>query len=139
MKNEAAFSRQLKKLANRIPYLSFLKLSDKYKVGLSDYLVIFKGQASFIECKFKESLKGTIKYSFTPAQKAFFITQSQAGARCFGLIWVEEVRRMFLLPGDVVLKTQAKEYADLLETYGDSYQLSSEGLLKLLERVYYGQ
>jgi hypothetical protein len=52
MKNENEFNAYLKKEFKKHPLYKAVKISDRFKIGLPDWLVFYQGRAAVVECKF---------------------------------------------------------------------------------------
>lgn len=52
MKNENEFNAFLKKEFKKHPEYKAVKISDRFKIGLPDWLVFYQGRAAVVECKF---------------------------------------------------------------------------------------
>jgi hypothetical protein len=103
MRTENEFNRKLGSLLKMQKDLFYRKLSDKYQVGMSDFILIKKGKTVFIECKYKKDLKGPLKHPFSGPQLSFMKQASSGGAECYGLVWIDSLSSFYLLPESTLL------------------------------------
>lgn len=105
MRNENEFnaylSKNFRKMYKRVKYT---KVSDRFTPGVSDFLVWFSGgNSAALECKYVQSLgdedkPALQKHPFTPAQINFLRDIASTGNVASGLIFVNDIRKMFLIP-----------------------------------------
>jgi penicillin-binding protein-related factor A (putative recombinase) len=102
MKTEHDFNAHLsKKLRELQPHVFHVKVSDKYHIGLSDFLIWKSGVTLALEAKFvkKRPPSGRmLNFAFKPAQITFLKQMEMAGNLPFGLVAIGEERTMFPIP-----------------------------------------
>ena len=99
MKNENEFNAYLSKEFRKLgPGLKALKTSDKFHIGVSDFLMWYKGRSVAMEVKFIKNFTGRmgrlLTHPFTGPQMTFFKTHDMAGSMGWGLIGCQEERIM---------------------------------------------
>jgi penicillin-binding protein-related factor A (putative recombinase) len=139
MTTENDFNRKLSSyLKTYSPLVFTRKLSDKYQVGMSDFMVIHGGETAFIESKWKKELKGPLAHPFSGAQISFMKQASGAGALCFGLIGIESMSKMLLLPSHGIQPSgNFRDFTDTYNAFADlSFPITKDGLAAMLESVF---
>lgn len=70
MKNENEFNAFLKKEFKKHAEYKAIKISDRFKIGLPDWLIFHDGAAVAVECKFAKEFKkaGMLYHKVTPPQ-----------------------------------------------------------------------
>lgn len=105
-KTESAFNSFLTKEFKRYrPNFYAVKISDKYKSGLSDFVIFCNGKSLALECKNILTTEGTgmlLKHPFSPEQRNFFRNVSGTGNLAFGLLGVDDENRMYLIPPSAI-------------------------------------
>jgi len=74
-----------------------IKLSDRFRIGLPDWIMIYKGRTIAVEAKFvkKTPTKGRLlNHPITAPQLSSLKSMALAGCGCWGLIANGETRRM---------------------------------------------
>lgn len=102
MKTENEFNAYLSKELKRWrPEVYTMKAADKFRTGVSDFILWGWGRSVALETKFiKEwpSERGKLlKHPFTGPQLTFFRNIQGTGCHAFGLIAVKEERKMFAI------------------------------------------
>jgi len=112
VKNENEFnayiSKQLRLIRNEAK-IAFLKTSEKFAVGVSDFLVFKDGHAACLECKFIKELpdrSGTqvLRHPFGGAQLKFFDDMQIGAVPAWGVVGVKEYDVIVLVDRLVVGK-----------------------------------
>jgi len=101
MKNENDFNRYLsKEFSKRSPELHYLKASDKFTAGVSDFLLWHAGRSAALECKFVSTWPSDkanlLKHTFTGAQKTFLESITLAHGRGVGLVAVGSEKMFYV-------------------------------------------
>jgi hypothetical protein len=96
----AALSKKIKLLGKS--YLA-LKFSDRFKIGLSDWIIFHEGLSVCLEAKAIQSLpeKATSKvlgHTFAGPQLTFFRDMDLVSVSCWGLVARLDLRKMLLIP-----------------------------------------
>jgi hypothetical protein len=73
MKTEHDFNAWLKKEFRQFDEYKAVKISDRFKIGLPDWLIFHKGKAVVVECKFAKNMtdkstKNLLTHSVKPPQ-----------------------------------------------------------------------
>lgn len=97
----AHLSRGLKKLYKN--GFSYLKASDRFSSGVSDFLLWHMGRSAAIESKFIEDFPARpntkiLSHAFQGAQMSFFKRMEPGGAGLYGLIGIKKHKVMILVP-----------------------------------------
>lgn len=97
----AFITKEIRKLG---PDFKAIKLSDRFRIGLPDWIMIYQGKAIAVEAKFvrKAPARGKLlSHPITPPQLSSLKSMALAGCGCWGLIANGETRRMAAvgLPG----------------------------------------
>jgi penicillin-binding protein-related factor A (putative recombinase) len=83
-----------------------LKIADKVKAGLSDFLIFYKGRAVAMECKhmktFPTGKRRALKHPVSGPQLTFLKGMALAGVPGFVVIASAEERLITLIPADEV-------------------------------------
>ena len=125
MKTEGNFnshlSKQFKKLA---PDVHYLKASDRFAVGVSDFLVFGKGKTLAIESKFVNTVPGDnvrlLNHEFTGPQLTFLESMELAGCRALGLVGIKEFGRMYLIERRFLKNNwKVREFLELLPEFAE--------------------
>ena len=104
MKNEHALNAHLAKLMNRkAPGFKYVKLADKYTIGLSDFLMWYGGDSTAMEVKFvkffpKRDDTILLAHPFKGTQLSFLREIEMTHHKAWGLIGVDDEREMHLIP-----------------------------------------
>jgi hypothetical protein len=109
MRNEDAFNAYLSKKLNAFsPEIAKLKMAEKYHVGIPDFCLWKGGRSVVVESKLIKSFgkpaskASLLKHPFTGPQQTFLQTMMRAGVPAFGLIGVDDIRDMLLLPANLI-------------------------------------
>lgn len=102
MRNENAFNAFLSKEIRKFgPEVFAIKVSDKFTVGISDFLVFGFGKTLALETKFVRKWPGDNKllldHTFSGGQVTFLESMHLAGHRAYGAVAVEETRRVYFM------------------------------------------
>ena len=104
MNNENEFNRHLKSGFQKIgASIKAIKVSDRFHIGASDWLVFIKGNCHAIEAKYIKKLQTRgklLKHVVSGPQVTFMHSMELAGVRSWVLIGVGELKQMFLLRWD---------------------------------------
>lgn len=113
MKNESAFNAYLSRQFNALtPALKYLKVSDRFSVGVSDFIIWSKGKSLGLECKYIDDYPKTEvallfkNHKFTGPQITFLKEMVMAGCYGYGLIAVGCEKKMYLIPPDDLIQVQ---------------------------------
>lgn len=120
MKDENAFnahiSKELKKLERPGPDFTFyLKAADKFRSGVSDFIIWRRSLTIAIESKFAKVVGNglLLSHNFSGAQITFLESMALAGNEAYGLVGVGEEKAMYLVPYNQIPREgnwQAKEF-----------------------------
>ncbi len=103
MKTEHEFnaylSKELKKLK---PAVYAQKMSDRFAVGVSDFLLFHNGRATVFETKFVRELPKrngkVLSHAFDGKQLTYFKSISNTGNSAFGVVGVGEEKTAYVIP-----------------------------------------
>lgn len=103
MKTENDFNAYLSKELRRLsPGLHFVKASDKFTVGIADFLLWRGSRSAAMETKFVREIPGDnallLKHEFGGAQATFLESIGLTGNGAFGLVGIGSVGTMYLIP-----------------------------------------
>lgn len=96
----AYLSKEFRTRHNRLG-MFHVKASDKFTAGVSDFLLWGRGVAAGLETKFVKTINrkgGTLvlDHTFTGPQLTFLESLILSGSRAYGLVAVEDDKKMFL-------------------------------------------
>jgi hypothetical protein len=121
MKTEHDFNAFLsKKLREMQPDVFHAKVSDKYHLGMSDFLIWHGGRTLALESKFIKARSKSgrlLTYAFKPTQITFLKQMSLAGSAAYGLVAIGDERSMFPVELSRIPPNgnwQANEFDDML-------------------------
>lgn len=137
MTTENDFNRKLSTYLKAYSKVVFTrKLSDKYQVGMSDFMIIHGGKTAFVESKWKKELKGPLAHPFSGAQVSFMKQAANAGALCFGLIGIQSEAKMVLIPSHGI--DASGNYRDVTDVYNafSKFPITKDGLAGVLECMF---
>jgi penicillin-binding protein-related factor A (putative recombinase) len=106
MRDEAEFNSFLaKELKKHHANVVTVKICDRFKIGLSDFIMWMNGTSICLECK--RAVTGNKKgklltHAFTPPQKHFLTKITHTKNLAYGLVSVEEEKVMYLLPLEAI-------------------------------------
>lgn len=138
MRTENEFNAKLGSLLKQQKDLFFRKLSDKYQVGMSDFLLIKKGRPVFIECKFKKELKGSLSHPFSGPQISFMKQAAIGGAESYGLLWVDSISKMILVHELQIPSSGTFKGVSLDSIPHNEYNLNKDGVKDMLFNIFGG-
>lgn len=104
MKNEHALNSSLSKGMNYFsPNLKHVKISDKYSIGISDFLLWMDGESAAMEVKFikdypKRGGTKLLSHPFSGVQLSFLHEIDATKNGGYGLVGVDSERRMYIIP-----------------------------------------
>jgi len=106
MKDENAFnaslSKRLKRLEKKPNFTLYIKPADKFREGISDFLIFRSGKTLALETKFVGDWPSDkallLKHEFSGAQQTFLESMVLSGNLAFGLVAVDSEKKMFLIP-----------------------------------------
>lgn len=143
MKDENAFNSWLSsKLKKRKPDIVSKKIADKYKRGISDFLLWGYGTSVILECKFiadypKTPSAKALKHDFSPEQMNYMREIERTGNKCFGLVYVDSRRLAHLLPYEILRAAHEQTLtSEILQTNGYIITKTEEGVDFLLDIVF---
>jgi hypothetical protein len=102
MKDENEFNAKLSQRFSRLrPELMHVKVSDRFGIGLSDFILWHRGRSVVIESKFIRDLPAlngnVLKRVFTPEQITFMTLIKNSDTKAYGLIGCHETKSMWLI------------------------------------------
>ena len=124
MKNENEFNaylgKELRKLRNPRGF-AYMKMSERFQEGASDFYLAQGGVSAFVECKFISELpvKLTTKvlgHQFTGAQLKFLDDMELGGIKGYGLVAVKRLEVMVLVGRHYVKEWTLGEFIQLLQS-----------------------
>lgn len=100
----AFLSSEFKKLA---PQLEAIKIADKFKSGLSDFLLWYDGASCALEVKFVKELpvrndSMVLDHKFSGAQIRKMTRLVETGNRAMGVVAVKSLDLMFFIPFEIL-------------------------------------
>ncbi len=106
MKDENEFnskiSKALKPLETRENFTFAVKAADKFRSGVSDFMIYRGGRATALENKFLRKWPSDrsklLSHPFSGPQITYLESLKLAGCGAYGMIGVEEEKAMFLIP-----------------------------------------
>jgi hypothetical protein len=98
MKNEHEFNAYLKKEFKKHSEFKAIKISDRFKIGLPDWLLFHRGKAAVLECKWaKTCAKGNILgHTLSKPQVTSLKGFSAVSVPAMVLVGIEDERSMVL-------------------------------------------
>ena len=133
----AMLSKNLRKLS---PSVFFIKASDKFTIGISDFLIWHNHTCAALECKYVAAWPGQrsqlLKHPFKGGQTTFLESIALTGNRGFGLIGVGECTRMFLVPWNEIPAGGNWTTNEFIARPYRSFDFGSVG--NLVEGLFYG-
>ena len=94
----AELSKHLRKMT---PEVHYIKASDKFTVGISDFLLWHKGTCAAVESKYVREWPrpsaNLLKHAFTGPQVTFLESVALTKNKAYGLIGVGEEQKMYLV------------------------------------------
>jgi len=146
MKTEGAFNAYLTKEFNKYkPNVYAVKLADKYKAGLSDFIIWMDKTSIALESKNVANWndKGKLlTHEFSPTQLSFFKKFMATNCKAFGLIAFDNPKLMFLVPADVLISLNGNLSGVQLLENGKPFQITTlgvEGLIDYIKEVCNGR
>lgn len=123
MKNENAFnaflSKELRKLQPKGYH--YVKASDKFTVGISDFIIWGRGRSVALESKFISKIPSEgsklLQHTFSGAQVTFLESIGLSGNRAFGLVATDLL--IYLVPWD---KMPSGGNWEVTEFFGERYR-----------------
>ena len=104
MKTENDFNAYLSKNLKRYsPDVHTVKISDKFTVGISDFMVFCSGKTLALETKFEKSFpqrktSQVLSHPFSGAQLTFLESMFLTGNMGYGMVAIEETQKMYIFP-----------------------------------------
>ena len=137
MKTEGEFNAFLSKEFKKHEGILAIKTADKYRAGISDFILCVDGHMVCIESKFstvepKTSTQKILKHDFAPEQKTFLKRACTAGASTFGLVACKSTKLMYLLREGVLDLTMNVEN---IRMYSVAFDLTPVGVLNMLSYI----
>jgi hypothetical protein len=131
MKSEGEFSGLFsKELKKYWPQLYHIKASDKFTLGISDFLIWLDGISVALEMKFvmcTPSNKAMIlKHNFSGAQVTFLESMSLAKVRAYGGVYLKETQLFYLIPYKDMPREGNWKTKEFLEKEYTSYKMWNE-------------
>jgi len=125
MRDESAFNQYLGKELTKLHQqkLSHMKAADKFRSGVSDFLVWWMGTSLALECKFVkntgqlpyDSKKKLLSHPFTGEQITFLEGISLSGNLAWGLVALDFSKQMILIPCREIPEVGNWRICDFLE------------------------
>jgi hypothetical protein len=140
MKGENDFNRDLAKDLRGFKGLHYVKVSDKFTIGISDFIIWMEGTSIALESKFvKDWPKGHLPllgHEFTGPQQTFLESVARTGNRAFGIVYVDCERKIFVIPWDHIPRNGNWTTEEFRQSnYFSVYRYDTEGLI---HRLRYG-
>lgn len=131
MKTEGEFnaflSKEFKKRRGIVP----IKTADKYRSGLSDFIILCDKNTVGIESKFSTKQLGgagsLITHPFSPVQLTFLHRIGSVGCGAYGLVGVKEEKVMYLVHYRDIPKTGWVSY-DIMQASAERFIISPAGV-----------
>lgn len=130
MKTEGEFNAFISKELKKRKDLLAIKTADKYRAGLSDFIILCQANTVAIESKFiknpVDNCPNILAHPFSPVQLAFLKRVSATGCGAWGLIAVKQNKTMYL-----VLERQLAEKMSLVQVESaccGRFEISPEGV-----------
>lgn len=104
MKDENAFNAHVKKEIDKMgSSIRAMKISDRFHIGWSDFLLFRGGVSVAVESKFFRELparpgSNILGHAVTGQQRSFFKTMAHAGTPCWVIIGYDAERRIAVVP-----------------------------------------
>ena len=149
MNTENQFNTYLgKELMKLSTTVDFMKASDKYQVGVSDFLLWSEGVSTVLEVKFikewpkRESSK-ILSHIFSGPQLTFMHRKEVVGTKAFGLIYHKGEDTMYLIRSTIIPESGNWSMGDFLhraevDQGGDIHVISSKRNIQgLIDRMFY--
>lgn len=107
MRNESDFNRFLAKEFRKLsPNLHFLKASDKFTAGVSDFIIWYHRASIALESKFISKWPSNnsllLRHPFTGAQQTFLESVYLTGNKGFGIVGIGEDKSFIVIPEDQI-------------------------------------
>ena len=142
MKTENEFNALLsKKLKSMSPHIHYIKASDKFTIGVSDFIIWGGGGNSLVmESKFVKEIPGPnaklLKHPFSGSQKTFLESVALTKNQAFGLVGVHSWKEMYLIPQPLVkCNWTVSEFQELIKN-PEVESVDFGNILKLLLRLW---
>ena len=152
MRDEKAFNSHLSKCFKAMErpgedFTFYMKAADKFRSGVSDFLLWRRGYSIALETKFVKKLGGDssllLKHVFSGPQRTFLESVALSGNEAFGLVAVDEARTMYLIPSEEIPESGNWKTHEFLAQSFERYpfdevkkMLSDIHLMKISRRVY---
>lgn len=114
-----------------------LKIADKVKTGIADFLIFYDGRAVAVECKHVKALpkgKGkALKHAVTGPQQTFLKSMALAGIRGFVVIACAKDRSMTVCPIEAVPPSgnwTAEEILFMRRTFGVYVYMDADQMVR---------
>lgn len=137
MKTEGELNGKLGKMLNKkSPELKYVKVADKFTLGISDFLIWWRGMSAAVEVKFikvypKRGSSKLLSHPFSGTQLSFLFEMECSGAFSFGLVGVDCEKRLYLVPREEIPKTGNWEHLRFKESQYTWYDYKDiDGLLE---------
>ena len=118
------------------PEYRHFKASDKYQVGVPDFILWGNGKSCVLESKFIPSIptkgKSWLKHPFSAPQKNFMRSVVKTGNIAFGLVGVKETKRMMLISIESIDKSGNINS----DEGGKWFPITKEGTGELMEYIF---
>lgn len=141
MKDENAFnshlSKELKRLERTGPDFTFyMKAADKFRSGVSDFLIWRKSLTIAVESKFTKTAGNglLLSHPFSGPQLTFLESIALSGNEAYGLIGIGEEKAMYLVPYKRIPKEGNWQSKDFFESRFYSFSFGS--VEPLLDHVF---
>lgn len=140
MRIETDFSHFITKNLRRQKGMHFIKVADKFKTGISDFLLWFEGSSCALEIKFVQALPAkptsqALSHPFSLSQIGFLSDVKDTGNKGYGLVGIGETRSMCLL--DVEKMAAAKGKPSGLDLYAaKTFPLTEKGIIELVDFIF---
>lgn len=145
MKDEDAFNAFLSKKFKALgSWVKALKMAEKYHIGIPDFALWSGGRGVVVESKFLPSLdvghfKGVVlKHPFSGPQQTFLQDTLRAGTPAFGLIGIDDVKQMILVPANLIPKTGSWSTPGLVHVSQNGAPVFDYGQVEEMVRAMFG-
>ena len=143
MKTEGEFNSFLSKEFSRLtPMLKYLKASDRFAIGVSDFLLWYKGRSRGLECKFVKEIKSQnrkiLEHPFSGAQVTFLEGLVLSGSDGFGLVGIKSLKKMYLLDVSVLIQGTNWKAKDFFNLPYKEFDLTKDGVMYLINEMFIG-
>lgn len=117
-----------------------MKTSDRFSLGVSDFIIFYQGRAVTIESKFIKALPKreglVLSHAFSPTQVSFMDHIGLAGVSCYGLIGIDDLRTMVLVERKLIPATGNWKKPEFVDTMEKSATFKFNEVQALVEHIF---